>query len=337
MQIVLNRLVEEPDIALVTGSAPVVVITLLPAVENGFVLALVIGTSESEGVLGPDQEGRPLTARFPESALQGIELRRRHADIHRTLANTQHVSHGSGQETVELRAQIVVLDSAIFLLLAALVGIGVVDVVRRVGEHHVSQLSGHQFLHVGRFGGTPAEKTMVTQYPEIARFADRFLLHFRHMVVFCLSANRFVIQQQAIELIEAKPHNFEVKVQIIQGLQLCFEQFIVPACILRQLVISQHQSPTLHLVQMPQHNHRHRRHTQLIGRHQTTMTCHNHPVLAHQNRIHKPEAADGVSNLGHLLRGVGTGVAGIGHQLGDRPLLKGFNDGLCGFWHGVLS
>ena len=56
MQIVLMRLLDLPHIALVAGTAPVVLRAVLPAVENGFVLALVIGASHGEGVLRPDHK-----------------------------------------------------------------------------------------------------------------------------------------------------------------------------------------------------------------------------------------------------------------------------------------
>ena len=48
MQIVLVRLVDQPDIALIARTAPVVVSAFLPAVEDGFVLPLIIGAPERE-------------------------------------------------------------------------------------------------------------------------------------------------------------------------------------------------------------------------------------------------------------------------------------------------
>ena len=60
MQIVPRRLVEEPDIALFAGATPVVIGALFPAVQDRFVLTLVIGAPERERVLRPDDEGGPL-------------------------------------------------------------------------------------------------------------------------------------------------------------------------------------------------------------------------------------------------------------------------------------
>ena len=75
MQIVLVRLVDQPDIALITRAAPVVISAFLPAVEDGFVLPLVIGTAERECVLGPDHKGRPFAAGLTKRLLQRVEFR----------------------------------------------------------------------------------------------------------------------------------------------------------------------------------------------------------------------------------------------------------------------
>ena len=62
MQIVLLGFLDLPHIALIAGAAPVVIGAIAPAIENRLVLTLVIGASQGEGILGPDDEGRPLAA-----------------------------------------------------------------------------------------------------------------------------------------------------------------------------------------------------------------------------------------------------------------------------------
>jgi hypothetical protein len=54
VQVVLVRLVEEPDVTRVAGTAPVVVGTVLPAIEDRFELPLIVGAPERERVLRPD-------------------------------------------------------------------------------------------------------------------------------------------------------------------------------------------------------------------------------------------------------------------------------------------
>ncbi len=87
MQVVTDRLVEKPHIALVAGTAPVVVGAFLPAVEDRLLLALVVGPAEREGVLRPDDERRPLAARGRERPLQGVQLRAAHAHVHGALGD----------------------------------------------------------------------------------------------------------------------------------------------------------------------------------------------------------------------------------------------------------
>src|SRR5258708_5569614 len=52
----------EPYIALVASSAPEMLLLIPPAIQNRFVAALVIGSSQCETVLGPNQECRPVSS-----------------------------------------------------------------------------------------------------------------------------------------------------------------------------------------------------------------------------------------------------------------------------------
>jgi hypothetical protein len=45
-------LVEKPQISLIAASAPIVLGSLAPAVQDGFVLALVVGTPKRECIRG---------------------------------------------------------------------------------------------------------------------------------------------------------------------------------------------------------------------------------------------------------------------------------------------
>ena len=74
MQIVLARLIDEPDIALVPGAAPEMIVAFLPAVEDRLVLALVVGAAQGEGILRPDDEGRPMAAGLLEGLLQCMQF-----------------------------------------------------------------------------------------------------------------------------------------------------------------------------------------------------------------------------------------------------------------------
>jgi crotonobetainyl-CoA:carnitine CoA-transferase CaiB-like acyl-CoA transferase len=75
VQVVLVRLLDLPYITLVARTAPVVVATVLPPVQDRLVLALVVGTTHGERVLGPDHERRPLATGGAKRRLQRVELR----------------------------------------------------------------------------------------------------------------------------------------------------------------------------------------------------------------------------------------------------------------------
>jgi hypothetical protein len=73
VEVVLHRLIQEPHIPLVAITAPIVIGALLPAIQERFILALIIRTTEREGVLRPDHEGGPLAAGLAERLLQVVE------------------------------------------------------------------------------------------------------------------------------------------------------------------------------------------------------------------------------------------------------------------------
>src|SRR5690348_1233539 len=108
MQIVFYGLIDKPDVALIAGAAPVMVGALFPAVEDRLVLALVVGTAEREGVLGPDDKRGPLAARLLERLLQPVELRRRHADVDGALGQRQKIDAGIVEQRAEVLAERVV-------------------------------------------------------------------------------------------------------------------------------------------------------------------------------------------------------------------------------------
>ena len=70
VQVVDPRLVDEPHVTLIAGAAPEVLAAVLPAVEDRFVLALVICSAQGEGVLRPDDECRPFAAGRLKGPLQ---------------------------------------------------------------------------------------------------------------------------------------------------------------------------------------------------------------------------------------------------------------------------
>ena len=148
MQVVDPGLVVVPDVRLVTVTAPEVISSLLPAIENGFVLALVVSATEREGVLRPDDEGGPLATCINPSLLQCVQLRRAHAHIASTLGHDQEVQAGVVEELVEPIAQGIVHDATVFAAHLVLGVVAIVHVVGWISERHVCELTIHQPLNV---------------------------------------------------------------------------------------------------------------------------------------------------------------------------------------------
>ena len=72
MQVVDPGLVVVPDVGLITVTAPEVISPLFPAIQDGFVLALIVSATEREGVLRPNDECGPFATSINPSLLQGV-------------------------------------------------------------------------------------------------------------------------------------------------------------------------------------------------------------------------------------------------------------------------
>ena len=105
-----SGLVKTPDVALVPVTAPVVLVPFPPAVEDRLVLALVIGSAQGEGTLGPDDELGPVTSSVDEGPLLGVQFRAGHEDVYRAVGVGQHVLAGYEQKVVKAVPQSIVLD-----------------------------------------------------------------------------------------------------------------------------------------------------------------------------------------------------------------------------------
>ncbi len=61
-------------------------------------------------VLGPNDKRGPVAAWVRERLVERVQLRRRHADVDRALADRDHVRAGVTEKLIELPAQRVVTD-----------------------------------------------------------------------------------------------------------------------------------------------------------------------------------------------------------------------------------
>jgi hypothetical protein len=70
-----------------------------------------------------------------------------------------------------------------------------------------------------------------------------------------------------------------------------------------------------------EHDHRHDLQPEFLGGGQASVPSDDDAVAARQDRIGESELGDAGGDLRHLLLRVGPRVAGVGQQLGGRPLL----------------
>jgi hypothetical protein len=62
-----------------------------------------------------------------------------------------------------------------------LLGVGVVDIVGRIGPGQIGELAIERVLDIGKDGGVAAQQAVVAQTPEIARTRDRLLGKLRYL------------------------------------------------------------------------------------------------------------------------------------------------------------
>jgi hypothetical protein len=96
VQIILEGLIKKPHIALISSTTPIMVIAIFPAIENWFILPLIIGTLDGKGIFCPDDKSPSFTTRIAKGGLQCIQFRTAHADINSSLKDPQHIGTGFG-------------------------------------------------------------------------------------------------------------------------------------------------------------------------------------------------------------------------------------------------
>ena len=109
--------------------------SLPPTVENRFVLPVVVGASQREGVLRPDNERGPVPAEPAERRLQRADFGTGHADVNRAVGKFEDVFYDLFEELRKYVSEIVVFYFASVPV--------VVHVVRRIRKNHIGGNSVH--------------------------------------------------------------------------------------------------------------------------------------------------------------------------------------------------
>ena len=88
--------------------------------------------------------------------MQPVELRRRHADVDRTLGEREDVDAGVVEQRAEILAERIVEDWTILPPQLVLRRVGIIHIVGRVREGHVGELTSQHLLDIGQDRGVAA-------------------------------------------------------------------------------------------------------------------------------------------------------------------------------------
>jgi hypothetical protein len=149
-------------------------------------------------------------------------------------------------KTPKIIAQIVILNGAGFAAHLVFGRIGVIHVIGWIGKHHVGQLFAQQGLIAVDEGRIPTQDFMIPANPKIAQNADRVFGNFRSSVFIgqaFASSSHPVIHPAHLRQIPSS----KIKILTFQRLQFLPQQIFIPACILGDFIIGDHQGAALHV------------------------------------------------------------------------------------------
>ena len=215
----------------------------LPAIQDRFILPLVIGPAQRESVLRPDHERGPVAAGLGECLVQRVQLRGRHADVDRAFRHRQQVRAGVAQELVEFAAQIVVGD------LAASCAVLVLRNRRCTADRRRPCRPSR------RPGPSPPRpsawrrRTAAGARPAPRRRPSTVI------AVSCVSGTAsssvsptlrlFRVAEQVLEFLVGEADQVEIEAVLLERLQFDAQHLLVPSGVERQPVVGEHQRAPL--------------------------------------------------------------------------------------------
>jgi hypothetical protein len=121
------------------------------------------------------------------------------------------------------------------------------DVVRRVGERHLSQLPTHQALENHVVQRVPADHAMPSDLPDVAETGNGGLSgrHLRTIVRWVVAGRgRFAIDQQ-IGLACRETGQLDIEIDLDEFVEMAAQQFKIPNRLLGQAIVRDHYGPLL--------------------------------------------------------------------------------------------
>lgn len=166
---------------------------------------------------------------------------------------------------------------------------------------------------------------MAAEQPEIAGLRDWLARRRGRLVgdVFVALGFFFFAERrhQRFKLGVGKSRQSEVEALAVQRMQFGREQILIPARVERELVAGNHVGTPLRRGQMPEHHHRHGIDSEPACRQQPAVAGDYHAFGVDQDRIGPAELDDRGGDLRDLVVRVRSGVARIGDQPVERPML----------------
>jgi len=128
-------------------------------------------------------------------------------------------------------------------------------------------------------------------------------------------------RQQFGQRVSIEAGQINVEAFELQGLQFDAQHRVIPACVLGNSVVRDHQGPALGRTQVIEHDHGHDLQPELLRSGQASMPSDNDAVTACEDRVGKSKLGNRCGDLRHLIIRVCPRIAGIGQQFGSWPLL----------------
>jgi hypothetical protein len=181
--------------------------------------------------------------------------------------------------------------------------------------------SGQHLGDIGRVGAVTTANAVVSQQPDVAEPSNRLIGAFRDAVGIRQTA-RSQTGQDGFELIRLEADQAEIEIGEPELLDLVAKLLEIPACPRRQLVVGQAVGSLFFFAPTACDHYRDRGQPQLCCRADAPVASDQHAVLVNKHRVGPSPSAKRVGKLVDVGLAMQTGIAGVGDQPLDRPVLN---------------
>ena len=200
----------------------------------------------------------------------------------------------------------------------------VLHTVGRVGDHQQRFYIAKQPPdHIGT-GTVTTDQPVRPELPEITWNRDRGDRDIRNVILALdrtISAQRFGVLQQRVELFIRDPEQRQIKILSQQPRDLVAKHGFVPVAQLGQLVVGDPVGPPFSFIKVTQPNDRHIRQPQHRRGQHPAMSGDQLAIVGDHAGHGPAELGHAGRDLGHLIGAVDLGIAGIRAQPVNRPRL----------------